>query len=633
MKNDLTSENGPKLSPISDPQRLRALHQTGLMDAPAEEAFDRATRLATRIVGTPVALVSLVDETRQFLLSQTGVDPAHLAGRETPLSHSFCRHVVERDAALIVSDARRDPQVADNGAVEDMDVIAYLGVPLRSVEGDVLGSFCVIGHEPRVWSDEDHETLLDLAAGVEAEIRLRSQIKLARQEQEVFHAILNQMPVGVALAEVSTGKLLDINTTGRDLMGLDHDAPPGMYRGEMHTFDASGQPYGENELPLFRAALSNEVIDAEPVTVRKPGRAQLDILISARRIDSDPPLAVATLLDVSGRKQAEKAARESAERLAHFHEVTRDGILELDADDCVRYFNSVMRERVLGAYGAQLADAFMGADFWQAFPHFKGSDVEAAIARARETSLPQTTDFMGYDDRILEARLFPENGALLIYLRDVTDERTLAQAREILAREMNHRVKNLFAMMSGLIGMTARHATSPDAMAKGLRARINALARAHDLVSPTATLETGFRGEVDFSDLIHAILAPYTNAQDPRLSLGGPAVTLNQAGATNFALVLHELATNAVKYGALSHEGAKLDLIWRIETGDEGAVLAIDWRESGCPERLEPPHPTGFGNRLIDLTIHGQLHGGYGTEWPADGFLARIRVPMELIEG
>ena len=633
MNIKLTSENGPRLSSITDPQRLRALHQTGLLDAPAEEAFDRATRLATRIVGTPVALVSLVDETRQFLLSQTGVDPARLASRETPLSHSFCRHVVEKDDTFRVTDARQDARVADNGAVNDMDVIAYLGVPLRSVEGDVLGSFCVIGHEPRVWSDEDHETLLDLAAGVEAEIRLRRQTNLARQEQEVFRTILDQMPVGVALAEAGTGRLVDINSTARSLMNLGNGETEGLNRPDMYAFDSAGRAISNDALPLNRAALRDEVITAEEVTIKQPARRPLDLLISARRIESDPPLAVATLLDVTERKRAEREAHESAERLAHFHEVTRDGILELDATDCVRYFNSVMRERVRGAYGAHLADAFMGTNFWQAFPHFKGTDTEAAFKRARATSLPQTADFVGYDGRILEARLFPENGTLLIYLRDVTDERTLAQAREMLAREMNHRVKNVFAMMSGLIGMTARHAASPDAMAKGLRARINALARAHDLVSPTATLETGFRGEVDFADLIRAILAPYTNAQDPRLVLEGPAVMLNQAGATNFALVLHELATNAVKYGALAHEGAELRLDWQIEAGDAGAMLAFDWRETGCPTRDEPPHPTGFGNRLIDMTIHGQLRGDYGTEWPADGFLARIRVPMELIKG
>ncbi|WP_417808840.1 HWE histidine kinase domain-containing protein [Thioclava sp.] len=633
MKNDLTSENGPSLSPITDTRRLRALHQTGLLDAPAEEAFDRATRLATRIVGTPVALVSLVDETRQFLLSQTGVDPARLGSRETPLSHSFCRHVVENDDTFRVADARQDLRVANNGAVKDMDVIAYLGVPLRSVEGDVLGSFCVIGHEPRVWSDEDHETLLDLAAGVEAEIRLRRQTNLAQHEHDVFRAILDQMPVGVALAEAGTGRLVDINSTARSFMGLGSDETGDLNRPDMHAFDSAGRLYSHDALPLNRAALHNEVITAEEVTIRQPGRRPHELLISARRIESDPPLAVATLLNVTERKRAEREAHESTARLAHFHEVTRDGILELDATDCVRYFNSVLRERVHGAFGAQLADALMGANFWQAFPHFKGTDIETAFRSARATSRPQTADFMGYDDRILEARLFPENGTLLIYLRDVTDERTLAQAREMLAREMNHRVKNLFAMMSGLIGMTARHAASPDAMAKGLRARINALARAHDLVSPTATLETGFRGEVDFAELIHAILAPYSNAQDPRLVLTGPAVVLNQAGATNFALVLHELATNAVKYGALAHEGAKLDLSWQIEAGDEGAVLAFDWRETGCPTRDEPPQPTGFGNRLIDMTIHGQLRGEYGTEWPSDGFLAHIRVPMELIKG
>ena len=633
MKPISTPEQEPDPSRITDPKRLRTLQQTGLLDAPAEEAFDRATRLATRIVGAPVALVSLVDKTRQFLLSARGVDPAQMAGRETPLSHSFCRHVVERDAPLIVSDARKDPLVSQNGAVKDLGVISYLGVPLRSSEGDVLGSFCVIGHEPRIWSDADHAALRDLAAGVEAEIRLRALTNLARQEKEVFRAILDQMPVGMALAEAGSNRLIDINSTARKLMGLADDSAPDAPPPDLRAFDATGHPMAPTDLPLARAALHGEVVTAEPISIRQPGQARLDLLVSARRIESDPPLAVATLLDVSGRRRAERAARESAERLAHFHEMTRDGILELDAQDCVRYCNGVMRERVRKARSASLAEAFEGCNLWQEFPQLHGSQFAAAIKRARATRQPQTADLTGHDGAILEARLFPEDGHLVIYLRDVTDERAVAQARETLAHELNHRVKNLFAMMSGMIGMTARHAASPDAMASALRARINALARAHDLVSPTATLETGFRGDVDFGELIRAILAPYIKADDPRLALDGPAVLLNQGGATNFALVLHELATNAVKYGALSQDNTHLALSWQIVAGEQGETLAFEWAESGCRARSEPPRTTGFGKRLIDMTVQGQLRGLYASDWPADGFVARVQVPLDTIKG
>ena len=134
---------------------------------------------------------------------------------------------------------------------------------------------------------------------------------------------------------------------------------------------------------------------------------------------------------------------------------------------------------------------------------------------------------------------------------------------------------------------------------------------------------------VELRELLLGVLSPYTNLDDPRLTLGGPALALNHAGSTNLALVIHELATNAVKYGALSHDAGRLELTWREISGQ----LELDWRESGHPGKLVPPSNSGFGSRLIDLTIQGQLRGTYGTEWVPDGFQARMTVPMDLIKG
>ncbi|KEP70497.1 histidine kinase [Thioclava dalianensis] len=626
-------KEGQDVSPLDDPARLRALQQTGLLDTPAQEAFDRATRLASRIVGAPVSLITLVEPTRQFLLSRTGAAAEALAVPETPISDSFCRHVVENDAELIVEDARTDPRVQGNGAIEGLGVIAYLGVPLRTEEGDVLGSFCVIGHEPRKWTEIELETLKDLALGVESEIRLRRRTNIATQERETFRAILDQMPMGILLSEIGDDATLNMNRAARDMMGPPAHAPDANSRHGVTICDPQGAAYRPDDLPINRAARDGETVSSEEIVVHHPQRAPHNLLVSARRIETEPPLAVATLLDVTTHRAAERAAALSHARLAHFHDITRDGILEIDATDRVRYGNAVIRARLRDAYGEDRAEAMEGVNLARECPEFLGPEFEPVLAQARASGQPQTTDLTGHDGHTLEARLFPDEDAVLVYLRNVTEERAVAQARDTLARELNHRVKNLFAMMSGLIGMTARHAKTPAAMASGLRARINALARAHDLVSPTATLESAFRGKMDFATLIHAILEPYVAADDPRLSLEGPTVLLNQSGTTNFALVLHELVTNAVKYGALGHPGARLALQWDVTEGKDGAELHFTWKESDCPPRGDQPRGTGFGNSLIDLTIRAQLRGSYGTEWPSDGFISHMTAPMELIKG
>jgi len=172
--------------------RLEALKRTRLLDTPPEEAFDRLTRLVCRLLGAPVALVSLVEADRQFFKSVVGLPQPWALLRETSLLHSFCQHVVATAAPLLVQDARGHPLVADNLAVPDLGVLAYLGMPLATADGRVLGSLCAIDTQPRDWTAEevafaaslcDHPagTLLALHRTVEdGEVRERFRTLQAR---------------------------------------------------------------------------------------------------------------------------------------------------------------------------------------------------------------------------------------------------------------------------------------------------------------------------------------------------------------------------------------------------------------------------------------------------------------------
>jgi GAF domain-containing protein len=166
--------SGAPLPPADPAARLAALRATALLDTPAEQAFDRLTRLAARLIGVPTALVSLVDEDRQFFKSCVGLPEPWASVRETPLSHSFCQHAVALARPLVIEDARTHPLVRDNLAIRDIGVIAYAGIPLATADGDVLGSFCVIDGVPRQWTADELATLTDLAAAVMTEIELRT---------------------------------------------------------------------------------------------------------------------------------------------------------------------------------------------------------------------------------------------------------------------------------------------------------------------------------------------------------------------------------------------------------------------------------------------------------------------------
>jgi GAF domain-containing protein len=120
-----------------------------LLDTPSEEAFDRLTRLATTVLRVPVALVSLVDGRRQFFKSCVGLPEPWSSLRQTPLTHSFCKHAVASGEPLIVSDSRKNPLVMNNPAVSELGVIAYAGMPLTTTEGHTLGAIGVIDAKPQ----------------------------------------------------------------------------------------------------------------------------------------------------------------------------------------------------------------------------------------------------------------------------------------------------------------------------------------------------------------------------------------------------------------------------------------------------------------------------------------------------
>ncbi len=196
---------------LRDPERLAALADTELADSAPEESFDRLTRMVTRLLGVPVALISLVDDKRQFFKSQQGLQGPAGEQRQTPLSHSFCQHVVIERSPLVVTDAENDPRVCDNPAVSDLGVRAYLGVPLTLPSGHVIGSLCAIDGFPREWSGADLKSLSEIAEIVMSEIGLRREIAQrikAEDSQELLiaelhHRVKNTLSTVQALIQMN----------------------------------------------------------------------------------------------------------------------------------------------------------------------------------------------------------------------------------------------------------------------------------------------------------------------------------------------------------------------------------------------------------------------------------------------
>jgi two-component sensor histidine kinase len=220
----------------------------------------------------------------------------------------------------------------------------------------------------------------------------------------------------------------------------------------------------------------------------------------------------------------------------------------------------------------------------------------------------------GADEGIVEGVMFG------IFL-DVTGRKQAEEGSELLAGEMSHRVKNLLSIATGLTQMTGRSASSVVQMTGELTDRLTALGRAHDVVRPLP----GKQGRAALlGDLLSVLLAPYdeTAAFSGRIRVSVPRMGIGEIAASTLAMVIHELATNSVKYGALSCAAGCLDISSRTE---EDRICLI-WAETGGPPIIGHPELTGFGSRLIARTVSSQLRGELTYDWQETGLVVTIRM-------
>jgi two-component sensor histidine kinase len=209
---------------------------------------------------------------------------------------------------------------------------------------------------------------------------------------------------------------------------------------------------------------------------------------------------------------------------------------------------------------------------------------------------------------------------------DVTGRKQAEEGHELLAGEMSHRVKNLLAIASGLTAITSRSTNSTVEMARELTQRLTALGRAHDLIRPLA----GHEGKAALlGDLLTVLLAPYDDlgAFSGRIRVSVPRMGVGEASATTLALVVHELATNSLKYGALSSPNGTLDVSCALPDSE----IAIVWTERGGPPVSTPEGVGGFGSNLVTRSMSAQLGGSIDRQWLPEGVIATIRINKERL--
>ncbi|WP_439548009.1 sensor histidine kinase [Falsiroseomonas sp.] len=227
---------------------------------------------------------------------------------------------------------------------------------------------------------------------------------------------------------------------------------------------------------------------------------------------------------------------------------------------------------------------------------------------AAQPRLAATGDYLGHVGSVL----------------DITERREAEERQALLAREVDHRAKNVLAVVQAVLRLT--RAPDMPSFARAVEGRVAALARAQTLLA-----KDRWAG-ADLRSMVEGEIAPFLvehGQRESRATLRGPAVVLPAAAAQPLTMLVHELATNAMKHGALSVESGRLLVSWRVE----GQALHLDWVETGGPAILAPPLRTGFGTRVLDSTARGQLGGTMSLEWRATGLACRLTMPLDRLPG
>jgi diguanylate cyclase len=432
--------------PADEAKRLRLLRSLELLDTPPEDVFDRVTRVVAELLEVPIALVSLVDEHRQWFKSRLGLDVC-----ETARDVSFCAHALHSERMLLVEDTHADARFAGNPLVAGAPHIRfYAGVPLRSSAGLVLGTLCAIDTRPRTLSASKQAALCDLAATVEREIVQREAARETREIQETdrrklrlsesrFHTIFEQMPTGKAIVDLD-GRFIDVNPKMCEITGYSADELVKM------TFQ---QITEEVDLPLD-LELVGELLDGtrKTYTLEKRYRRRdgstiwIDLSVALMRDDRGLPMHfVSAMQDITSRKHSEQMLRDYRQELERrvlerTRELTSSRvalqtitdnlpvlIAHVDAELRYRFNNQVYRD-VFGVEPAALAgksvrETIGAATFERCLPYFR-----RVLAGERVTH--EDIVYEGAPSRIWNATYIPEfqrGGVVGFYImsQDITE--------------------------------------------------------------------------------------------------------------------------------------------------------------------------------------------------------------------
>ena len=314
---------------------------------------------------------------------------------------------------------------------------------------------------------------------------------------------------------------------------------------------------------------------------------------------------------------------DAAQRLASIVESSDDAIVSKDLTGTIRSWNRGA-ERIFGYTAREIVGRNITTLMPENLHHEEPEIISRIMAGERidhYETIRQRKDGSLFHVSVTISPIRDRSGKIIgasKIARDIDLTKKAHEAQTLLLREMNHRVKNLFAVASGVVALSARTPGSDQKLARTIQSRLAALARAHDLtLLPDGATAAA---KAHLKELVQTILSPYDTGEG-RVSIEGPDAVCGSTVSTSFALLLHELATNSIKYGALSQPSGKIAVAWSLSDN-----LDLTWTESDGPPIAGPVEQQGFGSVLMNATVRS-MNGSLERNWHVEGVQIRLVVP------
>lgn len=626
---DQDNAGEPEARSWLESDRLAALAGYAILDTPPEPDFDDIVRLAAEAFAAPIAVVNLIAQDRQWFKAEVGIGVSGL-----PLEVSICRHAILQDDLMVIPDCTRDRRFAENPLVTaDGGLRFYAGALLKTEAGLPIGTVCVLDRAPRPEGITGFQrlTLEVLARQVMTTLELRRALTAQREDEKRNRLILDSAVDYAIITLDRDGVITSWNEGAFRLMGWSATEICGQ-RCEIF-FTPEDREIGRAGQEMAAALAVGRSADNRWHLRKDGSRFLAHGEMMPLTNDDDAPIGFLKIVRDRTAEHAAGVALEASEaRNRMALEAGQIGTWE--SDPALRAMTWDARTRELLGHTPDEP-----LDYEHSFLARVHPEDRATVTAINEAALaPGGDGIANMEYRTISAvdgreRWVQAKGALarradgeprfVGIVRDITAEKDAELHRRMLTAELQHRMKNTLAVVQSIVSQSLRGAVTPQGASEAIRERLMTLGKAHDLLTQTSWTAAP----------IAAVVAGATRhgAHTGRIHMSGPDLALAPRAALALSMCLHELSTNAAKYGALSLPTGQVALDWSIERDEQGreAILAMRWRESGGPP-VHRPERQGFGTRLMD-NLSYDLGGECSLDYAPDGVVWQLHAALGRI--